>query len=244
MPGDLSGAMKYNKDADSAWGNLAKMVKTGKPVEKPELHLGEDMDRTRTFVMAMHWRAMAIGRALIPLLNLEGCKRLLDLGGGPGTFSVLIAQANQEIFCTVMDLPEVVKIARELIEKQGMGDRVKTLAGDYHRDEFLTGNDVVNIFGVLHQESPESIQDILCRTSEALMPGGRINVMDMMTDISHTAPKFSALFAVNMALTTEKGWVFSDEELRGWLTRAGFVDVVVSPLPSPMPHWLVTARKC
>jgi len=243
QPGDLTEAIRYNRDVYAAWGKLAKMVRRGEPVEKPALHLGEDENRTHTFVMAMHGRAMGIGRVLVPFLNLKGCKKLLDIGGGPGTFSVLLAQAYPEITCTVMDLPEVVKIAERLIEAQGMRERVKTLPADYHTAAFPHENDVVNIFGVLHQESPESIQDILCRAYEALRPCGMIHVLDMMTDGSHTAPKFSALFAVNMALTTDRGWVFSDEELHAWLTKAGFVDVKVQPLPAPMPHWLATARK-
>jgi len=242
-PGDLSGAIRYNRDVYPAWGHLARMVQTGKPVEKPELHLGDDEDRTRTFVLSMHGRAMWIGHVLVPLLNLEGCRKLLDVGGGPGTLSVLLAKAYPELSCTVIDLPEVVKIAAELIEQQGMSARVGTLPGDYHKVEFPGDNDVVNIFGVLHQESPEAIQDIFCRAHEALAPGGTIHIMDMMTDESHTAPKFSALFAVNMALTTDRGWVFSDTELRSWLTKAGFVDMTVRPLPPPMPHWLASARK-
>lgn len=242
-PGDLSGAIRYNRDVYSAWGNLTKMVQTGKPVEKPELHLGKDENRTRTFVMAMHGRAMAIGRVLIPFINLKGCHKLLDVGGGPGTLSVMLAEAFPEITCTVIDLPEVVKIAEELIQQQGMSKRVKTIPADYHHTDFPGNNDVINIFGVLHQESPESIQDIFYRSFRALNSGGMINVMDMMTDASHTAPKFSALFAVNMALTTDNGWVFSDKELHGWLTKAGFADVKIRPLPSPMPHWLVSARK-
>src|SRR3990172_8279779 len=90
-PRNLSDAIRYNRDVYEAWGNLAKMVQTGKPVEKPEIHLGGDENRTRTFVLSMHARAMAIGRALIPLLDLKGCRKVLDLGGGPGTFSVLLA---------------------------------------------------------------------------------------------------------------------------------------------------------
>lgn len=242
-PGDLSGALRYNRDVYQAWGNLATMVQTGKPVEKPELHLGDDTDRTRTFVMSMHGRAMWIGRIVVPLINLQHCRNLLDIGGGPGTFSVLFAQAYPELSCTVLDLPAVVSIAEELIEQQGMSGRVQTVPGDYHNTEFPNGNDVVIIFGVLHQESPESIQDILSRAHQALIPGGLIFILDMMTDKSHTAPKFSALFAVNMALTTERGWVFSDEELCTWLAQAGFVDMDVRPLPPPMPHWLATATK-
>jgi len=243
MPGDLSKSIRYNRDVYSAWGKLAEMVLSGEPAERPQLHLGEDENRTRTFVVAMHERALWIGRMLIPLMNLKTCKRLLDVGGGPGTFSVLIAKQYPDISCTVLDLPDVVKIAQNLIEQQGMSDRVKTLPGDYHDVEFPAGNDAVNVIGVLHQESPESIQNILYKAYEALIPDGLINVMDVMTDASHTNPKFSALFAVNMALTTYNGWVFSDKELQKWLTTAGFVDVEVRPLPSPMPHWLVTARK-
>jgi hypothetical protein len=67
--------------------------------------------------------------------------------------------------------------------------------------------------------------------------------MDMMTDATHTAPAFSALFALTMALTTENGWVFSSDELQGWLEEAGFRDFEVQPLPPPLPHWLAKARK-
>ena len=65
----------------------------------------------------------------------------------------------------------------------------------------------------------------------------------MMTDSTRAAPAFSALFAVNMALTTENGWVFSDAELKDWLRASGFEPSATIPLPPPMPHWLVTAVK-
>jgi cyclopropane fatty-acyl-phospholipid synthase-like methyltransferase len=191
----------------------------------------------------MHARAQAIGRAVLPHIDLERCGTLLDIGGGPGTFAVMFANAFPHLACTVMDLPEILEIAEELIAEQGMGHRVRTFAGDYHTTTFPGENDVVTIFGVLHQESGESIRHILRRAYEALSPGGKIHIMDMMTDASHTAPKFSALFAVNMALTTDSGWVFSDEELKGWLEEVGFKSAAVRSLPPPMPHWLATAQK-
>jgi SAM-dependent methyltransferase len=242
-PGDLSQAIRYNRDVYAAWGRLSELVQTGKPVERPQKHLGEDTTRTRTFVLSMHGRALGIGRAVIPNLDLKGRKRLLDIGGGPGTYSSLIAQANPEIACSVMDLPAVAAIASELLEKQGLADRVKTIPGDYHTASFPGGNDVVILFGVLHQESAESVQDILRRAYSALEPGGVIYIMDMMTDRTRAQPAFSALFAVNMALTAEHGWVFSDEDLKLWLENAGFADFAVRPLAPPMPHWLASAYK-
>ncbi|MGD9872679.1 MAG: methyltransferase [Kiritimatiellia bacterium] len=242
-PGDLSGAIRYNRDVYPAWGRLKELAATGKPVEKPEVHLGQDPERTRTFVMAMHGRALAIGQAVVPMLDLANAEKLLDVGSGPGTYSVLIAKANPGLRCTMLDLPDVVAIASELVREQGMQNRIDALPGDYRTTAFPGGNDVVNFFGVLHQESPDSIRSLFKKAFAALKTGGRVNVMDMMTDATRAAPRFSALFAVNMALTTENGWVFSDAELKQWLEEAGFKDCAVRPLPPPMPHWLMTACK-
>jgi ubiquinone/menaquinone biosynthesis C-methylase UbiE len=242
-PADLSGAIRYNRDIYSAWGKLPELVRTGAPVESPQLHLGDDAERTRTFVLSMQGRAMGIGRGVVPLMDLAGRKKLLDVGGGPGTYSVLLTKAFEGLTSTVLDLPEVVKVAAELIEKQGASARVSTLAGDYHTTAFPAGVDAVNFFGMLHQESPDGIRALARKAYDALEPGGIVHVMDMMTDETHTAPQFSALFAITMALTTVNGWVFSSEELRGWLEEAGFVDYEVNPLPPPLPHWLAKARK-
>ncbi len=243
QPSDLSGAIRYNRDVYPVWGRLVEMVRTGQPVENPALHLGEDPERTRTFVLAMHSRAMAIGRAVVPHVKLETCRKLLDVGGGPGTYSVLFAQANPDLSCTVLDLPEIIQVAEDLIREQGMHDRVRTLAGDYHRTPFPMDNDAVIFFGVLHQESEQAIQELLRRAFDALKPGGRIFVLDMMTDATRTAPRFSALFAVNMALTAAHGWVFSDADLRHWLETAGFCDFLCQALAPPLPHWLASARR-
>lgn len=242
-PGDLSRAIRFNRDVYEAWGKLPAFVKAGVPVEPPEAHLGDDVERTRTFVLSMHGRAMGIGRAVVAQLDLTGRKQMLDIGGGPGTYSTLIVQAYPELKSTVLDLPGVVAVGSELVAQAGASDRVTMLPGNYHSTPYPVGNDVVIIFGVLHQESAESIAAILRRAYGALVPGGVIYILDMMTDETHTKPVFSALFALNMALIAKDGWVFSDKELCGWLEQAGFVDFEVRPVAPPMPHWLAFARK-
>jgi len=242
-PGDLSDAIRYNRDVYGAWGRLPELLRSGQPVESPALHLGDDPERTRTFVLAMHRRALAIGRAVVPHIDLTGCRQVLDAAGGPGTYSVLLAQQHPDASFTVLDLPGVVAVAEELIAEQQMKDHVLTHAGDYHRAVFPPGQDAVLFFGCLHQESPEAIGALLGKAYDALNPGGKVYIMDMMTDASHTQPAFSALFALNMALTTDDGWVFSDLELRRWLEAAGFHGFAVQALPPPLPHWLASAHK-
>lgn len=242
-PGDLSKAIRYNRDVYAAWGKTGEFVRTGNPVERPEIHLGDDAARTRAFVLSMHGRALGIGRAVAPLLHLESCRTLLDVGGGPGTYACLIARCNPQLRCITIDLPAVSAIASELIAQAGLSDRVEARPGNYREAAFPGGMDAVIFFGVLHQESPESIQALFRKAYASLNPGGTVYVMDMMTDATRCAPAFSALFALNMALTTENGWVFSDCDLRQWLEGAGFADFRVSPLNPPMPHWLAQATR-
>ena len=242
-PADLTKAIRYNRDVYPAWGRLADFAKTGAPVEKPEIHLGEDAARTKAFAASMFGRAMGIGRGIVPMLGkLEG--KVLDLAGGPGAYAILMAQANPGTSYVTVDLKAISAEASGYVAQFGLSDRITCRPGDYHTDEYeAEAYDVVTIFGALHQESPAQIVDILKRANRALKLGGRIIVLDMMTDETHTAPKFSALFAVNMALTTQNGWVFSDAELKGWMAEAGFVPEATLTVPPPMPHWLVTARK-
>ena len=247
-PADLTKAIRYNRDVYPAWGRLADFARTGKPVERPEIHLGEDPVRTKAFAASMFGRAMGIGRSVVPMVDLKasvegGEIRLLDLAGGPAAYAILLCQENPSLKCVTVDLKAISAEAAGYVERFGLRDRIECRAGDYPTDTYEKGAyDAVTIFGALHQESPAQIVDILKRAHDALKPGGRLFVLDMMTDATRTAPKFSALFAVNMALTTENGWVFSDEELKGWMREAGFRPGETRAVPPPMPHWLVTAE--
>ena len=208
------------------------------------MHLGDDPERTRRFALSMRGRALAIGRGIVPMVDLSGCSRLLDLAGGPGTYAELLVQANPGLSCVTVDVPAVSAVAAECIAAAGLSDRVECRAGDYRSDEYeANAYDAVTIFGALHQESPDDIRSILARAARALKPSGRLFVLDMMTDETHTSPAFSALFAVNMALTAKDGWVFSDTELKNWMKEAGFNPGETKTAPPPMPHWIVSATK-
>lgn len=237
---DLTRAIRYNRDVYPAWGKLKEFVLSGNPVEKPEIHLGEDTERTKDFAASMFSRAFGIGRGVVPMMELKG--RVLDLAGGPGAYAILMAKANENISVVTMDLPAISGEAEKYVEQHGLKSRIECRNGDYHVDEYEEAfYDVVTIFGALHQESPNDIVDILKRAHKALKKGGKIYILDMMTDATHCNPAFSALFAVNMALTTENGWVFSYDELSSYLSEAGFSGFSVTNVPPPMPHALASA---
>ena len=70
------------------WGNLYESVRTGKPaVQKPH---DQSDEATRTYIMGMYYRGVGQAKLLARKIDLRGRKRLLDVAGGPGIFSIML----------------------------------------------------------------------------------------------------------------------------------------------------------
>ncbi|HHH38527.1 MAG TPA: hypothetical protein ENK50_03000 [Sedimenticola sp.] len=242
-PGYMGNAIRYSDNLYATWGNLEQALRDGTPPMPTETYTGDDPERTRAFVYGMHDRAMGIGRAMVGLVDLGGRRQMLDVGGGPGTYSALFAQRYPELHSRVMDLPGVVAIANEIIASMGVADRVTTQAGDYLQDGYPGGNDVVLISGVFHRESEAGCRELIDRARASLVPGGVLIVGDVFADEGGVSPPFATLFGLNMMLTAPEGGVHTDAEVAGWMAEAGFTGIDTRPLPPPMPHRLVVGEK-
>lgn len=244
QPDYIGNALRWARDQYEPWGRLAESVRTGNPAVDPDRHLGGDTDQTRNFVLGMHDRARGIARSVVRFIDLEGCDALLDVGGGPGAYAMLLAQRYPALRVTILDLPEVVAVAGELIAEQGLQDRVDTRAGDaalgdYGEDRY----DAVLFSGVLHQMSPATIRTMLSAAHRAIKPGGGVVLSDIMADATKSQPVFAALFSLQMLLTSSEGAVFAAESCMVWLEAAGFHSILIQRLPPPLPYTLLTARK-
>jgi cyclopropane fatty-acyl-phospholipid synthase-like methyltransferase len=205
--------------------------------------LGDNKEQTRAFVLAMHERARGIG-SILPYLNLEGRRHLLDVGGGPGTYSVALVQQTPGLRATVLDVPGVIEVAQELVNASGSADRVRLLAGDYLKSDFGTGYDAVLLSGMMHRESPESCRLLLRKTFDALEPGGLAIVSDVFfDDETKRTPPFTVYFALNMMLTSDDGSAHAKTEMSAWMREAGFTRVEVRELPKPNAHSLVMGTR-
>jgi len=243
VPGNsayLGNAVRYGDDMWEAWSRLDGALGDGRPPVSPTTYTGDDPEKTRHFVFGMHNRALGIGSALVRMVDLSGRRRMLDVGGGPGTYSALFAQLHPELRATVLDLPEVVALAGEILASMKAGERVETIAGDYKATEFPGGNDVVLISGVFHRESRSTCRQLIERARGALAPGGLLIVSDVFTDAGGHTPVFAALFGLNMMLSAPDGGVHADSDVAEWMEQAGFREITRRPFPPPMPHRVVT----
>jgi len=242
-PAYLGNAIRYSDNLYAAWGELEKALREGHPPMAPETYLGKDKKLTRDFVYGMHDRALGVGRVMVGLVDLSGRRHMLDVGGGPGTYSALFAQRYPELHSQVMDLPDVVAIAKEIVDSMGVADRVQTLGGDYMKTPFPAGKDVVMISGVFHRETEATCRRLIEQAADSLEPGGLLLVSDVFTDAGGSQPVFATLFGLNMMLSAPDGGVHADADVACWMNQAGFATGEVRPFPPPMPHRLIIGEK-
>lgn len=242
-PGYLGNAIRYADNLYSTWQELETALREDRPPMATSSYTGEDKGITRDFVYGMHDRALGIGRVLTELVDLSHHQKLLDVGGGPGTYASLFALNNPDLECLVMDLPGVVAHAGDIIRDLGVSERVTTIAGDYTTDAFPGGNDVVLISGVFHRETEEGCQLLISKAREALTTGGLLVVSDIFADAGGTSPEFATLFGLNMLLTAPDGGVHADADVAHWMESGGFTNLEKRRFPEPLPHRVVLGRK-
>lgn len=242
-PAYLGNALGYARDMYAAWAELPAAVRDDAPVVPAASYLGEDPQLTRRFVYGMHARAMGVGQALVEMVDLSGRQRMLDVGGGPGTYSALFTRRYPGLSSQVLELPAVAAMAGEILAGMGAGDHVSLIPGSYDDTPFPEGNDVVLISGVLHREREAGARALLERARDALEPGGLLVVSDVFTDAGGAEPVFAALFGLNMLLSASGGGVHADSDVAGWMTAAGLRNVSLQAFPPPMPHRVVCGTR-
>lgn len=212
------GSRHYQGDimrhADALWKNwscLDEVVKKGAPAGKARDH--------ESFIRGMHNIAVTRAAGVIGKLDLKGVGNALDLGGGPGTYSIELARKG--IAVTLFDLPETLSISREIIGGSGV-EGITCRGGDFLADEIGGGYDLVFISQVLHSLSPAENADLIRKCAKALRKGGKIAIQEFQIDNTFTKPLHGALFSVNMLVNTESGRCYSPKEIIQWLHGAGF----------------------
>lgn len=202
------------------WSRLDESVRSGAPLHERISHSGKESER-ESFEMGMFNLAMQIAPRIVLSIDLQGRQRLLDLGGGPGSYAIQFCLANPQLTATVYDLPTTRRFAEKTIATFGLSDRIMFQEGDFTSDDVPGGFDVAWLSHILHGEGPEGCAVTLKRAVAALEPGGMLMVQEFILDDTRDSPLFPALFSLNMLLGTPHGRSYSQRELENMMSAAG-----------------------
>ncbi len=208
-----------------SWSELTDMV-TRKDEKPPSTaKRPRSQEEMEAFIGAMHVVGRKMAETVTESVDLSGFTRLLDVGGGSGTYTMAFLNRAPHMTATLLDRPEVIEMARRRLKDEGFIDRVELVAGDYNTDEMPPGHDVALLSAVIHINGRKENRDLMGRIYRSLNRGGMILIRDYVLDESRTFPPEGAMFAVNMLVATTKGSSYTFSEIKEDLEAAGFGEV-------------------
>jgi acetylserotonin N-methyltransferase len=198
-----------------------------------------DLARMITAFMNAHSRASSMALAMQPLF--AGVRSLLDVGGGSGIFAIELARAWPQLQATVLDIDTICAEADRYIAAAGVSGRVSSQALNMFTQPWPRGHDAHFFSNVFHDWSEETCRMLARKSFEALPPGGRILLHEILMDDDGCGPLPAAAFSLLMLIGT-KGRQYSLPELRHSLESAGFVDIEAAATGGGY-YSLVSARR-
>ncbi len=220
-PETMVSIIGHNRSMLRSWVQLEEVMRTGTHAPRQE----RTPDEMEDFIRGMENVSRRSSEEVASKIDFSGARRLLDLGGGPGTAALTFAKANPELKCVVFDLEGPEGIATEQIRRADLTDRVTTQAGDFLTDEIGQDFDIVYISNIIHMLSPDQTLALLEKAARALVSGGRVLIKDFFLEDSRIEPPWTAQFSVNMLVNTEGGKSYTFTEMKELLARAGFGDL-------------------
>lgn len=240
-PGYMAG-LHHTLNLWHTWSTLTESVRQGTATfQRPADINDRDSQWLESFIGAMHYRARKQAPALVDQVDLEGVKRVLDVGGGSGAFAMAFIKPTNDITATVFDLPNVIPLTEKYIRQENMTTKVDTVSGDFTVDPLPGGYDLVLLSAIVHAYSYLDNIKLIRKCAGALTPGGQILIQDFVMEEDRVNPPGGAMFALNMLVGTEAGDTFTLKEMQEWFDYAGIR--FVKRLDSFMGTSLVIGRK-
>ena len=225
--GDWLLNLEYFRDA---LAHLDEAVHTSSPVAEFLEDAKGEREHTRRFTLAMHNYAVLRGRELVRHLDTAGCQTLLDVGAGPGTYAFHLAEANPDLQIYLVDVPEVLEVAREIAKSFRISKPVTYLGLDLRVSDIEGTFDIILVSNTLHMLGETESRRLLSKLFPHVAPGGSLVIQAQFLDDNRMGPRWPVLLDLIQLCITESGRNHAVGETRAWLEDSGFTDVEYYPM--------------
>jgi ubiquinone/menaquinone biosynthesis C-methylase UbiE len=220
--GPLSKAsiLLHHLDCWPEWTTLEKKIRGGRK------RTGTKKGYQENFIRGMEDNSRERAVFVAKQIPLSDGNRVLDLGGGPGTYAVEWARRYPAASVTVFDLPETLRVTRKILRENGTLNMISLRGGDFMKDPLGGPYDFVWISQILHAYSEKDCLFLLRKVRRAIARGGRVAVQEFLLEEGGTSPPGPAFFSVHMVAATEGGKAYTSGEVAAMLKIAGFRRIV------------------
>lgn len=214
---------RFTYDMWDAMGGLEETLRTGAPqglhergAEDPywERYMRGLFDLSR-------FSAPDVARAI----GARSPRRMLDLAGGHGGFSMALCDRHPSLRATVVELEGSARIGRRIVAEEGYEGRIEHLVGDLFEVDLGSGHDLAVANSIVHHLTPEQAVALLRRARSALRPGGRMAVFELERPGEGRRGDAIGTLTGLLFHTLSRGRTYSSAQIQGFFAQAGYVDV-------------------
>jgi SAM-dependent methyltransferase len=205
---------------------LPEAVRTGRAYSMHE-NRQDETDRWAAYIRGLFEISRLEHDDNAALVPVDAPRRLVDVAGGHGGFSMAMCRRHPSLEATVLDLAPSVAVGRRIVDEQGYGDRVDFREGDVFELGLGEDLDVVSVFNLIHH-LPEQRNRELCRMARtALRPGGCLVVGDSARPEPGEGVSEQGAISSLLFYAWSHSRNFKPSEIRAWAGEAGFGEVSV-----------------
>jgi O-methyltransferase domain/Dimerisation domain len=204
----------------SWWASLPDVTRTGQTEGHHDA--GPDDPYWRRYILGQRDLARLSAAYVAKKIPVgRAHRRLLDIGGGHGLYSVELCRRHPELTATILDLPGSGHIGRDVVAAAGLAPRIRHVDGDARTADLAGPVDLVLCFNLVHHLAPAEVAALFGRVRAALAPGGTLAVMDAFAIPSDRGA--AAATVLNLFTYLSSGVAgYTPAQLHGWLADAGF----------------------
>jgi ubiquinone/menaquinone biosynthesis C-methylase UbiE len=210
----------HRQSLQQPWSELKASLRNNFMVHPDRNRLADYPRQLKKFTGAMDALGRLKSEQIMAHLALADTERMLDLGGGIGTYAVNFSTRYPHLQAVVFDLPDVVRLARRNVLKAGLQKRVSAVAGECLSDPLPLGPfDLVFISNLLHIYNEADCKRIVKKAASVLAKGGTLVVHDYIFGCGDSVSV--SLFDMTMLIGTPQGRCYEQATIARWLRAAG-----------------------
>ncbi len=168
------------------WARIPEAIRSGEVQTDKALgmsffdYLAAHPDQGAVFGAAMASMSAPVIRDAVEVIDVSGATTVVDVGGAHGSFALAMLAKHPGLEAIVLDLPHSLPGAQAAAAAQGLTDRFTAVAGDFFKA--VPEGDILLLKFILHDWADDDAEQILVNCREALRPGGRIVITEIVID--------------------------------------------------------------
>jgi len=220
----------FDRISYGLWMNLEAAVRAG---EGQRQFGGFSAEQQQIFSAGVEANTAASAAVLAANYDFGRHRRVLDVGGGTGSFLIPILRRYPVLQATLFELPGACAVARQRLAGEPEGARVAVVEGDFFTNPLPGSHDVLIVANTVHVLSVAHNLELLKAMRAGVEADARLLLVDLWMDPTHTQPPAAPLMSGEFLVMSGEGQAYGEDEADGWLGQTGWRKLERRPLAGP-----------